>query len=106
MQYNDNMGQIEHSEFQLLKDSVKGDERGRIGLGEIVKDRQFRVLKNDQGELLLIPVVTIPEREAWVFNNPKVKKLIDEGLRQSAAGETKSLGSFAQYADSNTGEDE
>ncbi len=100
------MTQIEHSEFQLLKDSVKGDERGRIGLGEVVKDRQFRVLQNDRGELLLIPVVTIPEREAWIFNNPIVKRSLTEGLRQSAAGETKSLGSFQQYADLNVDEND
>ena len=44
-------------------------------------------------------MITIPERERWLFANPEALASVKQGLKESAAGETHYLGSFAQYAD-------
>ncbi len=54
---------------------------------------------NDAGQILLDPVVSIPERELWLWQNPSALASVQRGIQQSAAGESHELGSFAQYAD-------
>jgi hypothetical protein len=39
-----------------------------------------------------------PNREQWLWENPEALATVRTGLNQAAQGETKSLGSFAQYA--------
>lgn len=40
------------------------------------------------------------------ISNPEAQAMVQEGIRQSRAGETVSLGSFAQYADLDIEDDE
>ncbi len=54
---------------------------------------------NDAGQILLDPVVSIPEREVWLWQNPEALGSVQRGIQQSAAGESHDLGSKAQYAD-------
>lgn len=72
--------------FELIKDLVKGDERGRLVLGEIAKNQQFRVERNGLGEVRLIPLITIPAREGWLFKNQKAIKSLTRGLEQAKSG--------------------
>lgn len=86
--------------FRPLKDDViRADARGRITVGNEVSEKQFRVMINDDGQILLDPVVVIPAREAWLFKNTQAAMSVLRGIEQSKAGRTKSLGSFAQFAD-------
>lgn len=80
------MAQQIFSDFEVLKNSVTADERGRIVLGDSIKDQQFQVLRNEEGELLLIPVVTIPKREAWLFQNEKALNAVKKGLKHAKEG--------------------
>lgn len=41
----------------------------------------------------------IPARERWLFDNPTALGAVKKGLTQAGAGKTRSLGSFARYAD-------
>ena len=87
-------------EFRPLKDEIiKADARGRITVGSEASERQFRIMINDDGQILLDPVVVIPEREAWLFRNPQAATSVLRGIEQSKAGKTKSLGSFEEFAD-------
>jgi hypothetical protein len=52
-----------------------------------------------QPEILVDPVVVVPEREAWLFRNPEVALSVLRGIEQSKAGNTRSLGSFAESLD-------
>jgi len=54
---------------------------------------------NDQGEILLTPLVSVPKRELLVWEDEQLRASLAHGLADSAAGRVKDLGSFAQYAD-------
>ncbi|WP_030008023.1 hypothetical protein [Picosynechococcus sp. NKBG042902] len=82
------------ADFKVIKEIIQPDSRGRITLGASAKAKSYRVLSNDLGEILLEPVVTIPEREAWLYKNQDALAAIQQGLAESAAGESRSLGSF------------
>lgn len=84
------------------------DERARIAFGKagVRKDDRYAVAVNNDGEILLTPLVSIPKRELFVWENQLVRKELAEGLQQSAAGEVVSLGSFAEFADDEVDDDE
>jgi hypothetical protein len=80
---------------------VIADERARIAFGKsgVRKDDRFAVAVNDDGEILLTPLATIPRRELLVWENADLRASLARGLEQSAAGEVEELGSFASFAD-------
>jgi hypothetical protein len=77
------------------------DGRGRVSLAKAGAEpgRRYRVRSNIDGVLLLIPVVSIPEREMIVWRNPELAASIREGIAEAERGDTVDRGSFAQYAD-------
>lgn len=88
------------SGFHVKKSAVRPDERGRITLGDVVQDSEYRVLVNEAGQVLLDPVVTlaVPASEAWIWENPGVRASMGRAMQQAAKGEFVSLGSFAKFA--------
>lgn len=80
---------------------VVADERARLAFGKagVRRDDRYAVAVNDDGEILLTPLVSIPKRELFVWENQFVREQLGEGLRESSAGEVAELGSFAQFAD-------
>jgi hypothetical protein len=77
------------------------DARGRVSLGKAGAEpgRRYRVERNIDGVLLLIPVVSIPEREMVVWRHPELASSIREGIAEAEAGQTIDRGSFEQFAD-------
>ena len=77
------------------------DERGRLPMAKtgVRKDDRYAVAVNDDGQILLTPLVSIPPREVIVWENQMLRESLARGLAEAAAGQTESLGSFAQYAD-------
>jgi len=72
------------------------DFKNRINLGSKIVAFVSRIMKRadayqicigSEGDILLRPVVNIPSKEAWIYQNPKVKKQIQEGLQQAANGD-------------------
>ena len=59
---------------------------------------RFDVYRNEVGQLVLDPRVSVPAREAWLFRNPEALAAVRRGLDESARGKTKPLGSFAKHA--------
>lgn len=80
---------------------VLADERGRLPMAKtgVRKDDRYAVAVNDDGQILLTPLVSIPRRELIVWENQMLRESLARGLAEAAAGEIESLGSFAQYAD-------
>ncbi len=80
---------------------VEVDSRGRVSLGKAGAEpgRRYRVEQRVDGVLLLIPVVSIPEREMIVWRNPGLASEIRDGLAEADRGDTVDQGSFQQYDD-------
>jgi hypothetical protein len=95
-------------EFETVAEA-EVDSRGRISLGKAGAEpgRRYRVERNIDGVLILIPVVSIPEREMIVWRNPELASAIRQGIAEAEAGQTTDRGSFAAYAgDAEDAEDE
>ncbi|ROR80034.1 hypothetical protein SAMN06295974_1929 [Plantibacter flavus] len=86
---------------------VTADGRARIPFGKagVRQDDRYAVAMNDDGEILLTPLVSIPKRELLVWENEAIRSSLARGLEQSAAGDVVSRGSFAQYLDEDGDED-
>lgn len=79
---------------------VRPDSKGRITLGKIAEGvSSFIVSEQPNGAYLLEPMVEIPAREKWLFQNKAALKSVETGLAQSAKGELRSRGSFSKFAD-------
>lgn len=86
--------------FRPIGDVV-ADDRARLAFGKagVRRDDRFAVSVNDDGEILLTPLVTIPKRELIVWENHELRASLAQALADSAAGNTLDLGDFVQYAD-------
>ncbi|MBI3820266.1 MAG: hypothetical protein HY286_16360 [Planctomycetes bacterium] len=58
------------------------DSKGRITLGEAYANRTLIVEKRGD-ELVLHVARVVPERESWLYENPKALKAVRTGLRQA-----------------------
>jgi hypothetical protein len=74
------------------------DALGRISLGKELANEPYVITRDDHGTIVLTPVAIIPKRELWLWENKEALAAVKEGLEQSARGEGKYIGSFAQYA--------
>ena len=90
---------MEDQGFQVIKDIVQPDGRGRVSLGMVASGKNYRVMINEAGQILLDPVIAVPEREVWLWKNPEAIASVQRGIQESQTEELHDLGSFAQYAD-------
>src|SRR5262245_7996279 len=90
-------------DLTLIARDVRPDAKKRVTLGKALsgfeEDVRFDVYRNDSGQIVLDPQVSIPASEAWLYRNPEVLASVRRGLQEVAEGKTIFLGSFAQYAD-------
>jgi len=72
---------------------VTADERSRIAFGRlgVHRDDRYAVSTNDDGEILLTPIVSIPKRELIIWKNPDLMASIQRGLLDAAEGRTREL---------------
>ncbi len=85
--------------FQPRKGYVHPDARGRLTLGAVARDADYRVLVNDKGQIFLDPVVPIPASEAWLWESPALRASMERALSQAEAGDFEDLDSFADFVD-------
>jgi len=86
-------------EFEVVAEA-ETDNRGRISLGRAGASpgRRYRVAVNADGVLLLTPVVSIPERELRVWQDPELADRIRQAVVAAETGQTVDLGSFRAHA--------
>ncbi len=93
----------EKERLVLIARDVRPDAKKRVTLGKALtgldEDVRFNVYRNDSGQIVLDPQVSVPASEAWLYRNPEALASVRRGLQQAAEGKTISLGSFARYAD-------
>ena len=90
---------IANSNFQEIKPSSRADNRGRLTVGAVAKEKTYRVMINELGQILLDPIVNIPEKELWLWKNQSALSSLKRGLEEAIANESSDLGSFAKYAE-------
>ncbi|MDB5038632.1 MAG: Uncharacterized protein JWQ35_2160 [Bacteriovoracaceae bacterium] len=77
---------------------LRPDGKGRITLGKLAQGvSSFIVSEYPGGGYLLEPLVEIPAREKWLFENKSALESVKRGLSQSTQRETRSRGSFSKY---------
>jgi len=83
--------------------AVETDLRGRITLPasarKFAQATRYKVFTTDDGSIVLQPVVDIPAREAWLYENREAHAMLEAGLASARTKKPVSLGSFAKYAD-------
>lgn len=62
------------------------DEKGRLTLGSEFANRDFIVITQPNGDILLRPAVTVAANEAWLLQNSKALNLVGKGLEEARAG--------------------
>lgn len=62
------------------------DAKGRVTLGERFANRTVIVEEIDDTEVRVTLARVIPEREAWLYDNPKAKAAVLKGVEQAKAG--------------------
>ncbi|MBU0571883.1 MAG: hypothetical protein KJ995_07705 [Candidatus Omnitrophica bacterium] len=80
--------------FRLVGKSTL-DSKKRVTLGNKIMIRKplskmkidsFNVFVNGEGNILLVPLATIPSRELWVHQNPEIMKSLQKGLKEAKEG--------------------
>lgn len=59
----------------------------------------------DNGDILLTPVMVIPKRETWLLANPEAMEAVKKGLKEASEGKLVDLGSFSDRSPDCEGED-
>ena len=50
------------------------------------KINSFQILVGKHGDILLRPSISIPAREAWIYENPQIIKTLRQGLKEAKEG--------------------
>lgn len=78
--------------MQVQEKKLIPDDRGRITLGEMAKGvSSYSANVAQDGTITLTPMVEIPARERWLWENEGAMAMVRQGLAESAAGLTAPL---------------
>jgi hypothetical protein len=66
------------------------DASGRLCLGKEFANKMFS-LQMRQGNIELVPVQVVPEKEAWLYKNSEALAAVKQGLKQAKQGKGKPL---------------
>ena len=82
--------------------TVRPDAKGRITLGSLASGvSSYRITKDKNQRIILEPLIEVPAKEKWLFDNKAASNQVKQGLQDSAHKRIKSRGSFAKYVDDN-----
>ncbi|MDJ0593760.1 MAG: hypothetical protein QNJ72_27905 [Pleurocapsa sp. MO_226.B13] len=87
------------SKFRQIKHLSRADNRGRLTVGAVAKEKSYRIMINESGQILLDPIVTMPSKELWLWHNQSAQESLKRGLQEAESGNLYDLGSFAEYAE-------
>lgn len=84
---------------QLKNKKLRPDSKGRVTLGSLAKGvTGFEVTIDDQNRIILDPLVEVPAREKWLFDNEVALNQVKKGLQDAAAGKVNTR-DFSKYLD-------
>jgi len=81
------------------------DSKKRITIGEKIiklismkaKADGFQIFYNKEGDILLRPMVSIPSKEAWIYQHPEVLGSIRQGLAEAKQEKTKKVENLEEF---------
>jgi ABC-type nitrate/sulfonate/bicarbonate transport system substrate-binding protein len=80
------------------------DSKKRINLGKKVLEaagspgaNQFQVFIGTEGDILLRPLMAIPAREAWIYQNPAALRKLRQGLKEAGEGKLKEVKNLEKF---------
>ncbi len=78
---------LKDADFEEVAEA-KVDAKRRVALGRVVVQQisSYRIYRNECGQIILDPMVTIPAHEAWLFKNTKAARLLKQGLADARKG--------------------
>lgn len=80
--------------------TIKPDAKGRVCLGDLANGISSFHLKVDKNHrIILDPLVEVPAREKWLFDNKPALESVRQGLKEAKEGKLHDLGSFAKHLD-------
>ena len=82
----------------MIAESVKPDAKKRVVLPIAPAGVTYQVFQNSIGQIILDPQVTIPDSEAWLFQDKDALAAVDRGMAESQNGRLIDRGSFAKHA--------
>ncbi len=76
---------------------LRPDAKGRIALGRLSGGVSgFKMSVDKQQRIILEPLVEIPAREKWLFDNPGALRQVQKGINDAAQGKLTAR-DFSQY---------
>lgn len=63
----------------------QADAKGRLSLGSAYANRML-IIEDRGDEIVLRPARVIPEREAWLYENPRAFESVRRGVEQARSG--------------------
>jgi|SRR5437879_4956701 hypothetical protein len=87
---------------------VTADARGRVPIGKagVHANARYAVSTNDDGEILLTPLASIPQRELLVWENDELRASLFRGLADAAEGKVRRLSWVTEDVDLNEDDDD
>lgn len=82
--------------------TVNMDAKQRVCLTRMLTKEErenfssFRIYR-DRGKIILEPVAEVPEKDHWIYKDPKALASLMKGIKDAEEGRLYDLGSFAQY---------
>lgn len=75
------------------------DTKNRISLGGKIADLvfnqtgadNFQIFYGEDGDILLRPILAVPVKEVWLYQNPEAFGKIRQGLIEAKAGKSKKV---------------
>lgn len=92
--------------MRLQKNKVQMDGKFRVCLGSFLSKTEreclssFKISRQSDGAILLVPLVEIPAREHWIYKNPEALQSLMRGLEDAKAGRIRELDiDFSAFGD-------
>ena len=84
---------IKSGKFRKIADNVKPDAKRRIVISKAVagEDVTYHIYRNDIGQIILDPQVSIPASEAWLYKNTEAREAVRAGLKEAAEGKVSKI---------------
>lgn len=76
---------------------VTADDRGRITFGKELaghRSERFTVAQNQDGQLLLTPVTSVPTRELLIWEDPQLRESLLRGMVDAGHGQVRPRDDF------------